>query len=124
MRALFARDMRVLDVTRYTGYITNRTNAYLVYDTLFYQDEKGQIRPQMVDKWTASPDRRKLSCAGDGLKFHDSQPVRSRGFVVSLKRWSQRDPTRTVFQVGRPREQFASDKKTLRWSSASHSVWC
>ena len=35
-------DLRVLDVTRYTGYITNRTNAYLVYDTLFSQDEKGQ----------------------------------------------------------------------------------
>src|SRR5262245_66516151 len=69
-------DLRVLDVTRYTGYITNRTNGYLVYDTLFSLDAAGQIKPQMVDKWTASKDGRKWSFTlRDGLKFDDGQPV-------------------------------------------------
>src|SRR5439155_1497937 len=61
-------DLRVLDVTRHAGYITNRTNASLAYDTFFSQDEKGQIRPRMVHTWTVRPDRRKWSFTPrDGL---------------------------------------------------------
>ena len=106
-------DLRVLDVTRYTGYITNRTNAYLVYDTLFAQDEKGQIKPQMVDKWTASRDGRKWSFTlRDGLKFHDGQPVTAEDCVVSLKRWSQRDPLGQFFMAATERLS-ATDKKTF-----------
>src|SRR5438270_6297416 len=79
-------DLRVLDVTRYTGYITNRTNGYLVYDTLFALDGNGQVKPQMVDKWSSSKDGRKWSFTlRDGLKFHED-------CVVSLKRRSHRDP--------------------------------
>ena len=63
-------DLRVLDVTRYTGYITNRTNGYLVYDTLFSLDSNGQVKPQMVDKWSSSKDGRKWSFTlRDSLKF-------------------------------------------------------
>jgi len=40
--------------TRYTGYITNRTNGYLVYDTLFSLDGNGQVKPQMVDSGRAA----------------------------------------------------------------------
>ena len=106
-------DLRVLDVTRYTGYITNRTNAYLVYDTLFSQDEKGQIRPQMVDTWTVSPDRRKWSFTlRDGLKFHDGQAVTAEDCVVSLRRWSQRDPLGQFFIAATERLQ-ATDKKSF-----------
>ena len=106
-------DLRVLDVTRYTGYITNRTNAYLVYDTLFSRDEKGEIRPQMVDKYSASKDARKWSFTlRDGLKFHDGQPVTAEDCVVSLKRWSQRDPLGQFFMAATERLQ-ATDKKTF-----------
>src|SRR5205809_65526 len=106
-------DLRVLDVTRYTGYITNRTNAYLVYDTLFSQDEKGQIRPQMVDTWTVSPDRRKWNFTlRDGLKFHDGQAVTAEDCVVSLRRWSQRDPLGQFFIAATERLQ-ATDKKSF-----------
>ena len=38
-------DLRVVDVTRYTGYITNRLNGYLVYDTLFSLDANGRVVP-------------------------------------------------------------------------------
>src|SRR5207244_11363002 len=102
-----------LDVTRYTGYITNRTNSYLIYDTLFSQDEKGQIRPQMVDTWTMSPDRRKWSFTlRDGLKFHDGQPVTAEDCVASLRRWSQRDPLGQFFIAATERLQ-ATDKKSF-----------
>src|SRR5438034_11430676 len=76
-------DLRVLDVTRYTGYITNRTHAYLVYDMLFWQDEKGHIQPQMVDTCTVSPARRKWSfMLSYGLKFQEGPPVPAAVCVV------------------------------------------
>ena len=106
-------DLRVVDVTRYTGYITNRTNGYLVYDTLFALDGNGQIKPQMVDKWSNSKDGRKWSFTlRDGLNFHDGQPVTAEDCVVSLKRWSHRDPLGQFFMAATERLQ-ATDKKTF-----------
>jgi peptide/nickel transport system substrate-binding protein len=106
-------DLRVLDVTRYTGYITNRTNGYLVYDTLFSMDANGQVRPQMVEKYSASKDLRKWSFTlRDGLKFHDGQPVTAEDCVVSLRRWSHRDPLGQFFLAATERLQ-ATDKKTF-----------
>ena len=48
----------------------------------------------------------------DGLKFHDGQPVTAEDCVVSLKRWSQRDPLGQFFMAATERLQ-ASDKKTF-----------
>ncbi len=31
--------------------------AIMVYDTLFALDDKLEVKPQMVDKWTVSPDK-------------------------------------------------------------------
>jgi peptide/nickel transport system substrate-binding protein len=104
-------DLRVLDVTRYTGYITNRTNGYLVYDTLFSLDAAGQVKPQMVDTYTTSKDGRKWSFTlRDGLKFHDGQPVTAEDCVVSLKRWSQRDPLGQFFMAATERLQATGAK--------------
>jgi len=106
-------------VTRYTGYITNRTNGYLVYDTLFAMDGNGQVKPQMVDKWSSSKDGRKWSFTlRDGLNFHDGQPVTAEDCVVSLKRWSHRDPLGQFFMAATERLQ-ATDKKTSCSSSAA-----
>ena len=113
LRIIPHADLRVLDVSRFTGYITNRTNGYLVYDTLFARDEKGQIKPQMVDKWTASKDGRKWSFTlRDGLKFHDGSPVTGEDCVMSLKRWTQRDPIGQFFAAATERLQ-ATDSKTF-----------
>src|SRR5215472_12941749 len=104
-------DLRVLDVTRYTGYITNRTNGYLVYDTLFSLDAAGNVKPQMADRYTASKDGRKWSFTlRDGLKFHDGQPVTAEDCVVSLKRWSQRDPLGQFFIAATERLQATGTK--------------
>jgi peptide/nickel transport system substrate-binding protein len=113
LRLIPHADLRVLDVTRYTGYITNRTNGYLVYDTLFAMDGTGQVKPQMVDKWTTSKDGRKWTFTlRDGLKFHDGQPVTAEDCVVSLKRWSHRDPLGQFFMAATERLQ-ATDTKTF-----------
>jgi peptide/nickel transport system substrate-binding protein len=104
-------DLRVLDVTRYTGYITNRTNGYLVYDTLFSLDAAGQVKSQMVERYTTSKDGRKWSFTlRDGLKFHDGQPVTAEDCVVSLKRWSQRDPLGQFFMAATERLQATGTK--------------
>src|SRR5215468_10608337 len=53
-------DLKILDPVWTTGYIT-RNHGYLVYDTLFGTDENLQIKPQMVDHFTVSPDRMKYT---------------------------------------------------------------
>jgi len=84
-------DLKVLDSIWTTAYIT-RNHGYLVYDTLFGTDENSQVRPQMVDRTTVSPDGMKYTFTlRDGLQWHDGQPVVSEDCVESLKRWGKRD---------------------------------
>jgi peptide/nickel transport system substrate-binding protein len=84
-------DLKILDPVWTTGYIT-RNHGYLVYDTLFGTDENLQIKPQMVDHFTVSPDGLKYTFTlRDGLRWHDGQPVRSEDCVESFKRWGKKD---------------------------------
>src|SRR5262245_36516644 len=48
-------DLKSLDPIWTTAYIT-RNHGYLAYDTLFGTDENSEVRPQMVDRTTVSPD--------------------------------------------------------------------
>src|SRR5438552_79785 len=85
-------DLKVLDPIWTTAYIT-RNHSYMIYDTLFGTDEKLQVKPQMVDKWTATDRGMRWSFTlRDGLKWHDGQPVVAEDAVESVKRWSKRDP--------------------------------
>jgi peptide/nickel transport system substrate-binding protein len=91
LRFIAEADLKVLDPIWNTAYIT-RNHGYLVYDTLFGTDENSQIKPQMVDQTTVSPDGMKYTFTlRDGLKWHDGQPVMSEDCVESLKRWGKRD---------------------------------
>ena len=84
-------DLKILDPVWTTAYIT-RNHGYLVYDTLFGTDENFQIKPQMVDRTTVSPDGMKYTFTlRDGLRWHDGQPVLSEDCVESLKRWGKKD---------------------------------
>jgi peptide/nickel transport system substrate-binding protein len=68
-------DLKILDPISTTAYIT-RNHGYLVYDTLFGTDENSEVRPQMVDRTSVSPDGMKFTFTlRDGLKWHDGQPV-------------------------------------------------
>ena len=81
----------ILDPVWTTAYIT-RNHGYMVYDTLFGTDEHGAVKPQMVDKWQVSRDRRLWTFTlRDGLAFHDGAPVTSEDVIASLERWGKRD---------------------------------
>jgi peptide/nickel transport system substrate-binding protein len=84
-------DVKIVDPIWTTAYIT-RNHGYLIYDTLFATDAAGQIRPQMVEKWTESSDHLTWTFTlREGLFFHDDKPVTSEDVIASLKRWAGRD---------------------------------
>ena len=91
LRFVAQADLTVLDPIWTTAYIT-RNHGYLVYDTLFGTDEDLQIKPQMVDRTSVSPDGMRYTFTlRDGLKWHDGTPVSAEDCVESLKRWGKKD---------------------------------
>jgi peptide/nickel transport system substrate-binding protein len=91
VRVVPQSDLKILDPVWTTAGVT-RNHGFMVYDTLFGLDDKGVIRPQMVDKYTTSPDGRVWTFVlRNGLMFHDGKPVTSEDVIASLKRWGQRD---------------------------------
>ncbi|HWQ37279.1 MAG TPA: ABC transporter substrate-binding protein [Burkholderiales bacterium] len=81
----------VLDPIWTTAYIT-RNHGYMIYDTLFGTDAQGKVRPQMVDEWEVSRDRKVWTFRlREGLQFHDGTPVTGRDVIASLERWGKRD---------------------------------
>lgn len=91
LRVVPHSDLKIVDPIWTTAYIT-RNHGYLVYDTLFATDAQGNVKPQMVDKYTTSPDGLTWTFTlRDGLMFHDDKPVTSEDVIASLKRWSQKD---------------------------------
>lgn len=84
-------DVKILDPTFTTAYIT-RNFGYMVYDMPFGLDEKGQPKPQMVDKYTTSKDGKLWTFTlRPGLKFSDGTPVTSADVVASMQRWTGKD---------------------------------
>jgi peptide/nickel transport system substrate-binding protein len=84
-------DLRSLDPIWTTAYIT-RNYGYMVYDTLFAVNERFEVQPQMVDKWTLSDDKLTYTFTlRAGLKWHDGAPVRPADCIASVERWSKRD---------------------------------
>ena len=84
-------NLAVLDPIWTTAYMS-RNHGYMIYDTLFGTDEKGVIRPQMVESWTESPDHRLWTFKlRKGLEFHDGKPVTPEDVIASLQRWGKRD---------------------------------
>ena len=53
-------DLKIIDPIQNASYIS-RNHGYMVYDTLFAVDSKGQVKPQMIDTWTLSPDKQKYT---------------------------------------------------------------
>ena len=72
--------------------MSRATTRYLVFDTLYGQDNNFQPHPQMVAGHTVSADGKQWDITlRDGLKFHDDTPVLARDCVASIQRWWQRD---------------------------------
>ena len=91
LRAVMQSDLKILDPIWTTAYIV-RNYGYMVYDTLFAMDAEGQIKPQMVDTYSVSPDNLTWTFTlRDGLLFHDGAPVTSDDCIASIKRWGAKD---------------------------------
>ena len=68
-----------------------RNSGLMIWDSLFGQTIKGEVRPQMVASHEVSSDGRVWRFSlRDGLFFHDNEPVRAADCVASFNRWAQR----------------------------------
>src|SRR3979409_2002545 len=75
LRAVMSSDLKILDPIWTTAYIA-RNHGYMIYDTLFAMDAKGEVRPQMVEKYEVSRDNLTYTMTlRDGLVWHDGRPV-------------------------------------------------
>src|SRR5499426_2231152 len=91
LRAVMHSDLKILDPIWTTAYIV-RNHGYMIYDTLFATDAKGEIKPQMVGKYDVSPDKLTHTFTlRDGLVWHDGQPVTAEDCVASINRWAAKD---------------------------------
>src|SRR6185369_17850846 len=90
-RATPHSNLTILDPIWTTAYMS-RNHGYMIYDTLFAMDEKSVVKPQMLDKYTVSPDKKTWTFTlRDGLMFHDNKPVTAEDCIASIKRWGTRD---------------------------------
>jgi peptide/nickel transport system substrate-binding protein len=91
LRVVPHSNLNILDPIWTTQFMA-RNHGYMVYDTLFGTDEKNRVQPQMVEKWTVSPDKRLWTFTlRPGLEFHDGAPVTGDDVITSLQRWGKRD---------------------------------
>lgn len=82
----------ILDPYFTTAAIT-RTFSHHVFDTLFAMDQRGMIKPQMVEAWETAADGLHWEFRlREGLPWHDGGAVTAADCVASLNRWMPRDP--------------------------------
>ena len=99
LRVVPHANLAILDPMWTTAYIS-RNHGYMVYDTLFGTDEHGVVKPQMVERWSVSPDSRLWTFTlRKGLEFHDGKPVTGDDVVASLARWGKRDAMGTALML-------------------------
>jgi len=91
LRVVMHSDLKIVDPIWTTAYIV-RNHGYMIYDTLFAMDAKGEIQPQMVDKVELSADKLTYTMTlRDGLAWHDGKPVTAEDCAASIKRWAAKD---------------------------------
>lgn len=91
LRVVPHADLKNVDPIWTTAYIT-RNHGYMVYDTLFAVNEKGEVQPQMVGDYSLSDDGLTWTFTlRDGLKWHDGDPVTTADIIPSIERWGKRD---------------------------------
>src|SRR5215813_13281886 len=113
LRVVPHSNLTIIDPVWTTAYITQE-HGYLIYDTLFSQDARGGVQPQMVDRYVTSADKKTWTFTlREGLEFHDGTPVTSDDVIASLRRWGQRDVSGlTLLSFAEALE--AVDAKTFR----------
>ncbi len=91
LRVIPHASLTILDPVATTGYIV-RNHGYLIYDTLFAQDEQLAVKPQMAERVDISADKLTYRITlRDGLAWHDDTEVTAEDCALSLVRWGQVD---------------------------------
>jgi peptide/nickel transport system substrate-binding protein len=114
LRFVHDADIAVLDPVATTNYQT-RDHAFMVFDTLYGQDNAYRARPQMVAGHVTENDGRiwKLTLR-EGLAFHDGSKVLARDAVASVARWGKRDSYGQAL-MARVDELSAPDDRTIQF---------
>ena len=113
LKVVMHSDLKIVDPIWTTAYIV-RNHGYMIYDTLFAMDAKGDIKPQMLEKYEASKDNLTYTLTlRDGLTWHDGSPVTAEDCVASLKRWSVRDPLGKMLMADTD-QLAATDARTFK----------
>jgi peptide/nickel transport system substrate-binding protein len=90
LKVAMGSDVKILDPIWSTAYI-QRDFGYMVWDTLFALDDKFEVKPEMIDTWTVSPDKLTWTFTLRDLKWSNGQPVTSEDCIASIRRWGARD---------------------------------
>jgi peptide/nickel transport system substrate-binding protein len=114
LRFVPRNDLDVTDPVWTSTYVT-RNHGYLVYDTLYGQDESFRPQPQMVEGHAVEAEGRVWTLTlREGLRFHDGEPVLARDCVASIRRWGARDPLGSTL-LALSEELTAPTDRTLRF---------
>ena len=112
LKAVVHADLKNVDPIWTTATIT-ATHGYMIYDTLFTQDENFNIKPQMAEGFTVTDDGLVYTITlRDGLKWHDGAPVTAKDCAASIKRWGARDGMGQIL-MGFIDSLEATDDKTI-----------
>jgi peptide/nickel transport system substrate-binding protein len=103
-------DVTIVDPIWTTATVT-RNHGYLVFDTLYGQNDAFAMEPQMVEGHTIENDGKlwRLTLR-EGLKFHDGEPVRAQDVVPSIKRFAARDAFGRALMDATAELRAASDR--------------
>ena len=105
-------DVPLLDPIVTSAYIS-RNHGFVVFDTLFGQDDAFRAQPQMVEGFTTEADGKVWRLVlREGLRFHDGAPVLARDCVASVARWGKRDAFGQALMAATD-ELSAADDKTI-----------
>jgi peptide/nickel transport system substrate-binding protein len=103
-------DLPVLDPV-WTSATNARNHGFMVFDTLYGQNDKYAIEPQMVAGHVIENDGRQWTITlRDGLTFHDGAPVRAQDVVPSITRYSARDAFGQALMAATDELSVVSDK--------------
>ncbi len=113
LRAVMHTALRANDPVVTSSWST-RNHGYNVFDTLFSENSKFEVQPQMAEGYELSADRLTYTFVlRPGLEFHDGAPVTSADVIASLKRWGQRDTMGQVL-MSYVAEWQTVDQRTFR----------
>ena len=107
-------DLAITDPVVTTSYQT-RDHGYMVFDTLYGQDNEYRVKPQMVEGHVVENDGKtwKLTLR-EGLKFHDGEKVLARDAAASIARWGKRDSFGQAL-MARTEEVTGVDDRTIQF---------